>query len=279
VTQAAAASRIWVVGDLQGCLTPFQELLSHIRFDPLSDHIVLAGDLINRGPQSLATLRYVRNMGEHVTALLGNHDLHFLAVLAGVRKLANSDTLQELLQAADLDELSAWLRQLPLTFYSDKHLVTHAGCPAQWDLDDALREAHACEQLLRAPNWHLSMASLFGNQPARWQDAHTPEERKRYTINALTRMRFVQADGSLDFATKEGATAVAPGLLPWFDVPGHRALADARVQRIVFGHWSTLGVFVKDALVSLDAACVWGGCLAAYQLRGPEQGLLEQVQC
>ncbi len=279
MTQAAAANRIWVIGDLQGCLAPLQELLKQISFNPLTDHIVLAGDLINRGPQSLATLRFVRELGQNVTALLGNHDLHFLAVLAGVRQTAASDTLQELLQAPDLPELSDWLRRLPLTFYSDRHLVTHAGCPAEWNLDDVQREAQECEQVLRAPDWREHMASLFGNFPAQWQDARSSEERRRFTINALTRLRFVNTDGSLDFATKEGAGAAAPGLRPWFEVPGHRALADTRIQRIVFGHWSTLGVFTRSSLVSLDGGCVWGGCLAAYQLRGPEQGRLQQVKC
>jgi bis(5'-nucleosyl)-tetraphosphatase (symmetrical) len=279
VTQAAAASRIWVVGDLQGCLAPFQELLAQIRFNSLTDHIVLAGDLINRGPESLATLRFIRALGDSVTALLGNHDLHFLAVVANVRQPTSSDTLNALLQAPDLAALSHWLRHLPLTFYIDGHLLTHAGCPAEWDLDDVQREAKACEQLLRAPDWQAHMAALFGNQPTLWSHAGTAQQRYRFTINALTRMRFVHADGSLDFATKEGAKSAPAGLQPWFDVPGHRALADTRIQRIVFGHWSTLGVFVRDRLVSLDAGCVWGGCLAAYQLRGPDQGRLEQVQC
>jgi bis(5'-nucleosyl)-tetraphosphatase (symmetrical) len=279
VTTAIAASRIWVIGDLQGCLSPLQSLLEKIRFNPAADHLVFAGDLINRGPQSLATLRFVRGLGADATALLGNHDLHFLAVVAGVRQAATSDTLEELLASADLTELVDWLRQCPLALVTDRHLLTHAGCPAEWDLDDVLREAGQCEQVLRCNEWRTRIAELFGNQPARWQDAHTASQRLRYSINALTRLRFVHADGSLDFATKEGAHTTPKDLQPWFTVPGHRARHDARLQALVFGHWSTLGVFVEPGLVSLDAGCVWGGCLAAYQLRGPLAGHLEQVQC
>ena len=280
MTTALAASRIWVIGDLQGCLRPLQSLLEQIRFNPATDHLVFAGDLINRGPQTLATLRFVRGLGAHATALLGNHDLHFLAIVAGVRQPAASDTLDELLASADLADLVDWLRHCPLAVVADQHLLTHAGCPAEWDLDDVLREAGQCEQVLRSNDWRARMADLFGNQPARWQDAHTAAQRIRYTINALTRLRFVHADGSLDFATKEGAhSSAATGLQPWFAVPGHRARQDARLQALVFGHWSSLGVFVEPGLVSLDAGCVWGGCLAAYQLRGPSAGHLEQVQC
>jgi bis(5'-nucleosyl)-tetraphosphatase (symmetrical) len=279
VTTALAASRLWVIGDLQGCLSPLQALLEKIRYQPLTDHLVFAGDLINRGPQTLATLRFVRDLGANATALLGNHDLHFLAVVAGVRPPAASDTLDELLACADRAELVDWLRQRPLALVADRHLLTHAGCPAEWDLDDVLREAGQCERVLRSADWRVHMAELFGNQPARWQDAHTTSERLRYTVNALTRLRFVHADGRLDFATKEGAHTTPAGLQPWFAVPDHRARQDARLQALVFGHWSTLGVFVEPGLVSLDAGCVWGGCLAAYQLRGPHAGQLEQVQC
>jgi bis(5'-nucleosyl)-tetraphosphatase (symmetrical) len=234
--------------------------------------IVFVGDLVNRGPQSLATLRFVKSLGARATALLGNHDLHLLAVSAGIRPLHATDTLQEILDAPDRDELLDWLRACPLAHVEDGTLFVHAGVLPQWTVEQALALAHEVEDGLRAPDYRDFLATMYGNEPARWSDDLRGPDRARCVINALTRLRFVAADGTMDFKVKEGAGHAPRGLVPWFDHP-QRA---TRGTPIVFGHWSALGLMMRDDLVALDTGCVWGGKLSA--LSWPARRLV-QVEC
>ncbi len=264
-----AEDRFWVVGDVQGCLASLQALLGRL---PPSARLLFIGDLINRGPQSLATLRFVRSLGGRAEALLGNHDLHLLAVAAGIRGQHDDDTLTDILAAPDREQLLDWLRARPLALHESGALFVHAGVLPQWSVEQTLRLAGEIEARLRAPDYRTFLATMYGNRPAKWDDRLEGADRARCVINALTRLRFVAADGTMDFAVKEGTAAAPPGLLPWFDHP-QRA---TRGTPVVFGHWSTLGMLVRDDAVCVDTGCVWGGALTA--LGWPSRRLV-QVPC
>ncbi|QJP99142.1 symmetrical bis(5'-nucleosyl)-tetraphosphatase [Herbaspirillum rubrisubalbicans] len=263
----------YVLGDVQGCDGSLQALLAQLFNEPKNiSHLIFAGDLINRGPQSLQTLRTVMQMGERAQAVLGNHDLHLLAVACGIRPAHRDDTLDDILNAPDREELIHWLRHRPLAIHEQGHLIVHAGVLPQWDLHQALALAAEVEAMLQSEQWVDFLRHMYGNHPARWSDDLSGYERLRCIINAFTRLRFCQADGTMDFAVKEGAAAAPEGLLPWFEVPGRRT---AEVT-VVFGHWSTLGLVMRPNLIALDTGCVWGGKLSAVRL---EDRALFQVQC
>jgi bis(5'-nucleosyl)-tetraphosphatase (symmetrical) len=252
----AGEDRFWVVGDVQGCLASLQSLLERL---PANAPLLFIGDLINRGPQSLASLRFVRSLGSRAEALLGNHDLHLLAGAAGIRGQHDDDTLADILAAPDRDELLDWLRARPLALQEAGALFVHAGVLPQWTVEQTLALAGEVEARLRAPDYRAFLSTMYGNRPARWDDRLEGADRARCVINALTRLRFVAADGTMDFAVKEGASAAPPGFVPWFDHP-ERA---TRGTPAVFGHWSTLGLTMLDDAVCLDSGCVWGGALTA----------------
>ncbi len=267
----------FVIGDLQGCQQQAQELLAQIT--ALSDaegsgtpRILLAGDLVNRGPQSLASLRYAIGQGPRLQAVLGNHDLHLLARSIGVGREHKSDTLSPILDAADREELLTWLRHRPLAWMEDGILLVHAGVLPQWSADQTLSLAHEVESVLRGPDWGDFLREMYGNTPSRWDDSLSGVPRLRCIVNGLTRLRYCNSDGEIDFDSKEGLTAAPPGFMPWFDVP-KRASA---TTTIAFGHWSTLGLVLRDNLISLDTGCVWGGKLSAVRLHDRK---VLQVQC
>ncbi|WP_299532977.1 symmetrical bis(5'-nucleosyl)-tetraphosphatase [uncultured Herbaspirillum sp.] len=264
------SSHTIVVGDLQGCLLPYLQLQSQT--DSPDTHTIFAGDLINRGPQSLQTLRTVMQMGERARAVLGNHDLHLLAVACGIRPAHRDDTLDDILNAPDREELIDWLRHRPLAIHQQGHLIVHAGVLPQWDLHKALALANEVETMLRSDQWMVFLRHMYGNQPERWSDELVGHDRLRCIINAFTRLRFCQADGTMDFSVKEGAAAAPDGLMPWFEVPGRRT----EDVTVVFGHWSTLGLLMRPNLIALDTGCVWGGQLSAVRL---EDRALFQVPC
>lgn len=247
---------MFVVGDVQGCLASLRRLLAEV---PPAADLLFLGDLVNRGPDSLATLRFVRDLGPRALVLLGNHDLHLLAVDAGVRPAHRDDTLAPILHAPDRRELIDWLRTRPLAHAQAGALFVHAGVPPAWTVADTLALAGEVQDRLAAADYRDFLAAMYGNHPARWDAALTGADRLRCVVNALTRIRFVAADGTLDFTVKEGATAAPPGHVPWFDHP-QRATAGTPV---VFGHWSTLGLLDRPDALCLDTGCVWGGRLTA----------------
>lgn len=275
------AAELIAIGDVQGCLTPLIELMAAISESaPVNSgaggqpapQLLFTGDLVNRGPQSLATLRLVRSLGERATVVLGNHDLHLLAVASGVRPAHHSDTFAEIMAAPDRDELLAWLRTRPLAHQVDGHLLVHAGVLPQWDAAQTMALAAEVETVLRGTDWVDFLRTMYGNRPTRWSDELRGAERLRVIVNALTRMRFISADGEMDFTLKEGVAAAPPGYLPWFEAPGRRS-ADVTV---IFGHWSMLGLIDRPRLIGLDTGCVWGGALSAVRL---SDRTLFQVSC
>ena len=264
----------YLIGDLQGCNDAFLRLLAEIGFSPSRDRLTVLGDLVNRGPASLAVLRTMRALGAAADALLGNHDLHLLAVAHGVRPEHASDTLREILDAPDRDAWLDWLRQRPLALEREGWLCVHAGVSPAWDAAQTLALAAEVEQMLRGPDLGAFLPLMYGNQPARWSDTLQGPDRWRHVINVLTRIRFCHADGTLDFKAKESAERTPPGLVAWFDFPG-RASAGSP---IAFGHWSTLGLVERPALLGLDTGCVWGRSLTAVRVDGGRRDLV-QVKC
>jgi bis(5'-nucleosyl)-tetraphosphatase (symmetrical) len=264
----------YLVGDLQGCADAFERLLAAIGFSASRDRIYVLGDLVNRGPASLATLRRLRGLGDAATCVLGNHDWHLLAVAAGVRPRHRTDTLDDILDAPDRGAWLEWVRQRRMAVFEHGWLMLHAGVVPQWDLAAVLDLAGALETALRERPAREFLAAMFGNEPARWSDSLTGDARLRFTLNALTRARFVAADGTLEFATKDGAGAAPPGFHPWFDAPGRRTAG----VPIAFGHWSTLGLVEREDLLGLDTGCVWGGKLTAVRIDGARREPI-QVAC
>lgn len=255
----------YAIGDVQGCFEPLQRLLQKIQFNPLQDTLWFTGDLVNRGPQSLEVLRFVAGLGENHQTVLGNHDLHLLAVAAGVRRENPSDTLHEILTAPDKDALLQWLRMRPLLVRHEKlnYAMTHAGLAPAWTLAQAAALAQEVEKVLRGDHAHQFFENMYGDVPDRWEDTLTGVERWRCIINYFTRMRFCHHDGRLDLTYKGTIENKDPDLIPWFDVKP-RANADIN---IIFGHWAALNGEVNVPHVfALDTGCVWGNKLTAFRL-------------
>jgi bis(5'-nucleosyl)-tetraphosphatase (symmetrical) len=253
----------WAIGDVQGCADELAELLQRIGYKSDRDRLWFVGDLVNRGPQSLPVLRLVRALGDNAHCVLGNHDLHLLAVALVGAKLRKSDTLSEILQAPDREALIDWLLQRPLAHFEAEHadLMVHAGVVPQWSVAETLAHARAIQHSLRRDPAGL-LAAMYGDQPDRWHDRLEGAERLRFAVNVLTRLRFCSADGRIDFKQKGRPESAPAPWLPWVKAP-HRASSDAR---IVFGHWSALGFYSADNVLGLDTGCVWGGTLSAFNL-------------
>jgi bis(5'-nucleosyl)-tetraphosphatase (symmetrical) len=262
----------YVIGDLQGCQPSLMQLLEKIHAECPDPRLVFVGDLVNRGPKSLETLRLVRSFGERAVALLGNHDLNLLAVALGTRKAHGSDTIEDILQASDREELLDWLRRRPLAYEENGCLMVHAGVPPQWTAAQTLALAREVENALRGPDWMDFLRGMYGNQPAIWDEALTGMDRLRCIVNALTRIRFCTPEGAMELTMKDAHGTTLPGHLPWFDLPG-RKTADTTV---IFGHWSSLGLIFRQDVIGLDTGCVWGGKLTALRLK--DRALL-QTEC
>lgn len=264
----------YLIGDLQGCCDALDRLLAELGFSPSRDRLHVLGDLVNRGPASLATLQRLRGLGNAATCLLGNHDLHLLAVATGGQRTHRSDTLGEILASPERPALLDWLRHGKLADMAHGWLLVHAGVVPQWTAAQTLALAGEVQAVLQGPDLAGFMQVMYGNRPARWHDGLAGHDRWRMVLNALTRIRYCTPDGTLEFDTKDGSGVAPPGHLAWFDVPG-RLTQD---QPIAFGHWSTLGLRNRPDLLSLDTGCVWGGALTAVRVDGGRRDVV-QVAC
>ncbi len=267
----------FAVGDVQGCHDELRRLLERMDFDAAEDRLWFTGDLVNRGPRSLATLRFVKSLGERAVCVLGNHDLHLLAVAAGTAERRRSDTLDEVLAAPDRDELLDWLRQRPLLHHDAGlgYTLVHAGLPPQWDLAQASACARELETALRGETAVEFFRHMYGNEPRRWSADLRGAERLRFIVNCFTRLRYCSAEGELDLKAKGAPGSQPAGYLPWYAVPGRRSAG----LHILFGHWSTLGEVEGHEVYNLDTGCVWGGRLTALRLDGDDSGGWYSVDC
>lgn len=262
-----------MIGDVQGCDEALGQLLEKIGFSPSRDTLYLLGDLVNRGPQSLAVLRRLMALEGSAHCLLGNHDLHLLATAQGVRKPHRSDTVGDILGAPDRSALLDWLRARPMALFEHGWLMVHAGVLPQWDVTLTLQLAGELEAVLRSPDWIDFLHHMYGNEPAQWSDDLTGTARLRVVVNALTRLRFCSAEGVMEFDAKDSASDAPAGFMPWFDVPGRRTAG----VPVAFGHWSTLHGAGPEGVLPLDTGCVWGGCLSAARI-GDSAGEAELIQ-
>ncbi|RJG12276.1 symmetrical bis(5'-nucleosyl)-tetraphosphatase [Pseudomonas cavernicola] len=262
---------VYAVGDLQGCLEPLQCLLHRVAFDPAKDRLWLVGDLVNRGPQSLETLRFLYAMRGSLVCVLGNHDLHLLAVAHNIERLKKADTLREILEAPDRDDLLDWLRRQKLLHYDAERDITlvHAGIPPQWTLKKALKCAAEVEEaLLDDARLPLFLDGMYGNEPTKWDKDLKGVTRLRVITNYFTRMRFCKADGTLDLKSKEGLDSAPPGYAPWFSYSERKT----RGQKLIFGHWAALeGQCHEPGLFALDTGCVWGGAMTLLNVDSGER--------
>jgi bis(5'-nucleosyl)-tetraphosphatase (symmetrical) len=264
----------FLIGDLQGCRDAFERLLVEIGFSPSRHRLHVLGDLVNRGPDNLGVLRRLESFGDAATCLLGNHDLHLLAVAAGVRPPHRSDTLDDILLGPEREHWLAWLRQCRLADQAHGWLLVHAGVPPQWDAAQTMALAGEVEAMLRGERLDAFLRQMYGNEPVRWSDALEGIARIRVIVNALTRIRFCSVDGTMDFIVKEGTDAAPPGMKPWFDIDTRRTAGTP----VAFGHWSTVGLIQRPNLLSLDTGCVWGRQLTAARIDGGTVELI-QVDC
>lgn len=263
----------YAIGDIQGCFDSFRRLLDVCAFDPARDRLWLVGDLVNRGPSSLETLRFVKDLGPAAVTVLGNHDLYLLMVAEGaIKSRGKDDTLDAILAAPDRDDLLDWLRRQPLCHLEKGHCLVHAGFLPQWTASRARELAREVEAALAGPNYREFIFNLWGSEPAAWSDDLTGWARLRVIVNAMTRMRFCTPEGVMEFHTKGELVDAPPGHIPWFEAPGRRS-ADTV---LVTGHWSALGLKLLPNLLALDSGCLWGGHLSAVRL---EDRQVFQVDC
>ena len=266
----------FLIGDVQGCDSALARLLEKIDFSPSRDTLYLLGDLVNRGPDSAGVLRRVMALQGSAHCLLGNHDLSLLAVAHGLRAPHRNDTMDSVLRSPDRDAMLEWLRQQRMAILAQGWLLVHGGVLPQWDAGQVLALAGEVEAALRGPGLVDFLSTMYGNEPAQWDDSLRGADRLRVIVNALTRLRFCTPDGRMDLKASGGLDGAPAGCLPWFDVPGRRTAG----VPIAFGHWSTLGFLQRADLLSLDTGCVWGGCLSALRLAAPGQAQqLVQVEC
>ena len=254
-------SKIYAVGDIQGCAPSLKALVKKL---PKKSNLIFLGDLVNRGPDSLGALRQLKSLQESGRAecILGNHDLHLLAIDAGLRNTKGLDTVDAILKAPDRKELIHWMRNRPMALSNGKVLTVHAGVLPQWDLQQTIECAQEVEKALRSKSYKEFLANMYGNTPNKWNNSLKGYERLRLITNALTRMRFCTPSGQMEFESKEGLENGPKGYIPWFNVP-KRKTTDTLIY---FGHWSTLGLLRRSNVIGLDTGCVWGGKLTALEI-------------
>lgn len=258
----------YAIGDIQGCHDDLQVLLEKLCFDPARDTLWFTGDLVNRGPKSLESLRFVKDLGDRAVTVLGNHDLHLLALWAGRQKdFKPTDTLRPILEAPDRDALLDWLRHRPLVHHDESlgFTLVHAGLPPQWDLETALACAAEVERTLQGADFPEFMNRMYGNEPRLWAEDLSGWDRLRFSVNCFTRLRYCTPEGELEFKQKGAPGTAKEPLVPWFQVKGRKSAG----LRVVFGHWSTLGLHMRDGVYALDTGCLWGGTMTALRLDDP----------
>jgi bis(5'-nucleosyl)-tetraphosphatase (symmetrical) len=263
---------VYAIGDLQGCFKPLERLLGKIRFDARRDRLWFEGDLVNRGPDSLECLRFVRSLGDAALTVLGNHDLHLICVAEGVERSRPRDTLGDVLAAPDRDDLLAWLRHRPLMHVEGEHVLVHAALHPAWTVKKARALAAEVEAVLRGPRYRRLLEKMYGDEPRRWKESLRGADRARAIINAFTRLRVCDDEGEMVLSFKGEPGEASDAWTPWFDVAGRRS----RDHTVVCGHWSALGLNVRDDLFSLDSGCVWGRTLSAIRL---EDRKVFEVRC
>ena len=253
----------YAIGDIQGCYDSLQRLLENCAFDPAKDRLWLVGDLVNRGPKSLETLRFIKSLGSAALTVLGNHDLYLLMLAEGGAKFrGKDDTIQPILDAPDCAELLYWLRQQPLCHTEGDYCLVHAGLLPQWTAAQARELAREVEAKLQGPDFHDFVVNLWGSEPAGWSDDLTGWPRLRVIVNAMTRMRFCTRFGIMEFKAKGKLSNAPVGHLPWFELPDRQSAESV----LVTGHWSALGLKITPNLLALDSGCLWGGHLTAVRL-------------
>jgi bis(5'-nucleosyl)-tetraphosphatase (symmetrical) len=254
---------IYAIGDLQGCCEPLVRLVQSLPFDPARDRIWFVGDLVNRGPDSLGCLRFVKSLGPSAVTVLGNHDFHALCVAEGIQKTRPRDTLDDVMAAPDRDELLDWLRHRPLMHVEGAYAMVHAGLLPEWSVAKARELAGEVEVQLQGPGWRDFLRDLYGNEPARWDDSLGGHDRLRVIVNAMCRMRVCTRDGVMDLSYHGEPGEAHGGRIPWFDLP----VRASATHEIVCGHWSVVGLRLREKVLSLDSGCVWGRCLTAVRLQ------------
>ncbi|HKA42024.1 MAG TPA: symmetrical bis(5'-nucleosyl)-tetraphosphatase [Burkholderiales bacterium] len=262
----------YAIGDVQGCYDQLMRLLEQAGYDERRDRLWFVGDLVNRGPRSLATVRFVKGLAERAVTILGNHDIALLAIAEGIKKPHRSDTFGDILAAPDRDELVAWLRHRQMMHADGAYAMVHAGLLPQWTIAQALALGREVEAALQGPAYSEFLRHVYGNEPLRWRDDLAGYDRLRIIVNAMTRMRLLSPDGALELNHKLGLAAAPAGYLPWYEVPGRAS----RGAKVIFGHWAALGLTLREDVVCLDTGCVWGRSLSALRL---EDQRLSQCDC
>jgi bis(5'-nucleosyl)-tetraphosphatase (symmetrical) len=256
---------VYAIGDLQGCYAELLRLLEVIAFDRTRDQLWFAGDLVNRGPHSLETLRFVKSLGRAAVVVLGNHDLHLLAAFCQEKRAEKKNSLNQVLDAPDCEELMHWLRHRPLFYHQDGYCLVHAGLPPQWDFAKTIRMARKAEAVLRGAGYRDFLKHLYGDKPNRWSPKLRGSGQLRFSINCFTRIRYCDKDGSLDFDYSGPPGTQPEHLVPWFQMPDRKS----KSMQIIFGHWSALGYYAGDNCYGIDTGCLWGGQLTALKLSNP----------
>ena len=252
----------YAIGDLQGCLTEFKSLLEIIGFNSNKDRLWLVGDVVNRGPDSLETLKFLMDISKNVTMVLGNHDLHLIKLVANNEKASEKDTLGKTLKSEDISKITDWLRKKPLFYFEEDYSMVHAGLLPQWDIAQVKILAKEVETHLAGDNWRSFLKNIYGNTPDSWNEQLENHERWRVIINALTRLRVCTVTGKMNFTFKGNLNNLPQGYMPWFNVPTRKS----KKTTIIFGHWSALGLNIQRNIISLDTGCVWGRSLSAIRL-------------
>ena len=253
---------LYAIGDIQGCFSCLQRLLDIIEFDPVRDHLWFAGDIVNRGPESLSTLRFIKSLGASATAVLGNHDLHLIATAYGKATSRSRDTIQPILDSPDCIDLIEWLRHRPLFHVKHQYCLVHAGIAPQWTICEAKKYSQEVETVLQGDQIETFLEQMYGNEPNTWSENLSEWERLRFITNVFTRMRYCSLDGALYMKAKHSPADNTKAIIPWFEFSNRQS----QEATIVFGHWSALGLQISSEIVALDTGCVWGGHLTAVRL-------------